>query len=675
MPQTINLILNRKHPLRNMKRSLFAVLLLFMAGTSGAQHFYSYYDAGNMFYAKGDWYSAAQYYERYLDPVRRRMDSLFNPYVIKTANPKRKPLHESNLKRAIFHTAECYRHLHYPEKAIGYYRLAAQFKDNPYPIARFHYAVALKSLSEFAEARIQFEMFLSAYTGSKDTLQLARQELLNLTFIKRQMSRTDLNRFKVTQVASGAGKFQAVYAPVHNKHGQLYVTGTRADTLNRIPVFYNQVYPAQLDSLNVRITDSVIFPAEAGLHQGVISFSPDGATVYFTRWTYDNGERRASLYLSRFKSKTWSAPEKLSKGKSNEQQPYVLPDGRFIIFSSDKPGGEGGFDLYKAPLREDGTPGDPVNLGKTINTPMDELAPYYHARTRTLVFASNGRTGMGNFDLYSSVEGNPQWNEPVNLGYPVNSVRDDLYFYTGQESKRILDKAWISSDRYSNCCLGIVQVQQQYPGKRILGRVVECEDRRPLPDAHVRYIETVSGDSTRETFTDASGNYALVIDPAADYTIIVTAKDHFTATFEHTGVDDENLLEIRDPERCVRKVIYNRPQNFPNIYFEYASAVVNDSSKQSLDSLARVLKSNPDLRIEIACHTDSIGNDVFNQRLSERRAAAVREQLRLRGIGEDRMISRGYGESRPVAPNSNTDGTDNPEGRALNRRCTLTFLE
>ncbi len=138
---------------------------------------------------------------------------------------------------------------------------------------------------------------------------------------------------------------------------------------------------------------------------------------------------------------------------ANAQQPFVMPDGKYLLYASDKPGGYGGFDLYAAELGPDGKPKRSFNLGSTINTSGDEQAPYYHAASGTLVFSSNARIGMGGFDFYYSKGTIDKWEEPVNFGYPVNSVKDDIYFVSRGGAKNILEDVFLSSDRMAECCL------------------------------------------------------------------------------------------------------------------------------------------------------------------------------------------------------------------------------
>ena len=163
----------------------------------------------------------------------------------------------------------------------------------------------------------------------------------------------------------------------------------------------------------------------------------------------------------------------------NTQQPFVTPDGKYLLFSSNRNGGQGGYDLWYAPL-ENGKPGTPQNMGAVINTSYDEQAPSYHEASGSLIFSSNGRVGMGGYDFFQSKGSMGNWGEPENLGYPVNSVKDDIYFTSRGPAKNILEDVVLSSDRDAACCLELFSLKKIRPLKRISGRIISCDPSKPL---------------------------------------------------------------------------------------------------------------------------------------------------------------------------------------------------
>jgi outer membrane protein OmpA-like peptidoglycan-associated protein len=286
-----------------------------------------------------------------------------------------------------------------------------------------------------------------------------------------------------------------------------------------------------------------------------------------------------------------------------------MSDGRHLLFASDRAGGLGGYDLWSAELDAAGKPLSVQNLGPAINTSSDEEAPFFHPASGTLVFASNGRTGMGGFDLYYAKGSLTKWETPVNFGYPVNDVKDDMYFFSRSKSEYILEDAWFSSDRSAECCLELFSLHLAPPP--------------PL-------------------------------------------------------VKEEPVVAVTPPP-TLADTILNAPVNtaitMQEIYYELNEFILTPASHPALDKLVALLKDHPQMEIEISAHTDNTGSAAYNQQLSEKRALNCVAYLVEKGIDKKRLQYKGYGATKPVAPNTNPDGTDNPEGRRLNRRIELRILK
>ena len=181
--------------------------------------------------------------------------------------------------------------------------------------------------------------------------------------------------------------------------------------------------------------DQMDIPTGKGVHDGMATFSHDGKFMFFTRWTKKNNQTISYIYTSHLTEKGWTepvrAPEPLNQEGSNSAQPYLTSDGRYVLFSSDRPGGAGGYDLWKASLDSNHEVIQVQNLGNVINTSGDEEAPYFHEKSGTLVFSSDGHVGMGGFDIFYA-QGNfslSDWEKPVNAGAPLNSSKDDLVLF------------------------------------------------------------------------------------------------------------------------------------------------------------------------------------------------------------------------------------------------------
>ena len=324
---------------------------------------------------------------------------------------------------------------------------------------------------------------------------------------------------------------------------------------------------------------------------GAAFISADGRKLYLTGcgWGRDSG---CDLYVSVWENGVWSRPRKLGGNintSSWESQPCVSSDGRELYFVSRR---NGNADIYRALRNADGTWGEPQNLGAPINTKGSEMAPFIHPDGHTLYFSSDKHIGMGGFDLFMSRRGEDgQWQEPVNLGFPINTNGDEINFFVAADGKT----AFISSQR---------------EGGRGGYDIYSFE----LP----------------EEIRSDSANYLSSVDVV------------------ELAVGDALVLQ--------------------NIQFEYNSADLTADSQSGIEMLTEFLKRNPDLKVELAGHTDNVGSENYNRKLSADRAEVVREALITNGIDENRLTANGYGASKPVVPN------DSDENRAKNRRTEMIII-
>jgi OOP family OmpA-OmpF porin len=449
-----------------MKKIFF--LLVAVPGFWGAhaQFVADYLKAADNYYKKGDYYSAARYYEKYLGTKSSGSNKDgYNPYNVKPAAGVVKGI-TINAQQAVYNLAESYRRLNYPVKAVTYYEQALSYKNEQLPLALYYYAGTLRALGKYEEAEKAFQEFLDNYKADDVYTHSARSEVLNLNFIREQLRRSDLPLFTVEKQGTAINPIGANYAPVWLNNNTLLFTSTRSsDDSTKDKPFINRLFEAHYDNDEVKTVGKVEMPQAAGIHQGVVSMSADGRTMYLTRWSIVDGKKTSAIYTSNNSSKGWSEPvlmdAMINTPGYNAQQPFVMPDGRSLLYASDKPGGIGGFDLWCATLDANGKPEKTVNLGNTINTINDEQAPYYHEASGTLVFSCNGRIGMGGFDFFYSKGALDAWTDPVNFGYPVNSIKDDLYFTSRGSAQNILEEVLLSSDRLAECCLELFSLKKK----------------------------------------------------------------------------------------------------------------------------------------------------------------------------------------------------------------------
>ena len=375
------------------------------------------------------------------------------------------------------------------------------------------------------------------------------------------------------------------------------------------------------------------------VEEGVCSFSPDGNTMYLTRARRElNSSTVVEIVPSTRSSASWSAPQKFeitADTLSSFGHPAVSPSGDWLYFTSDMPGGQGGYDLWRINLKE--RAGSLENLGEFINTAGNEQYPYFRTDS-VLYFASDGHPGMGGLDLFRA-EMTPSggWNV-VNMGWPVNSPADDfgITFARGSES------GFFSSNRgdargYDHIYTFELPQLQIWISGWVLDR-----DEEPVPDAVIRIV---GNDGSNQTASGkADGSFRFPLQRGVSYTMLAGAKGYLNARQEFTSDSAEE-----DAEYGVDFILasINKPVVVENIFYDFDRATLRPESEEALDEMARMLLDNPNVPIEMASHTDRKGSDEYNDRLSQRRAQSVIDYLISKGITADRLQPQGYGKRRP----------------------------
>src|SRR5260221_4320478 len=665
-----------------IKHTLFITGILVLAMTSvKAQFVYDYLKAADNYYKQADYYSATQYYTKYLAVSSSRGRGDYNPYAVAVKDTKKKSTPADNRQTVLYHLAESYRLLNYTARAAENYKAVLNFDNNQFPLARYYYAVCLRMLQQYDEAERIFTHFLEVYTADDNYTAASRKEVANLRFIRAQLAKKDLKLYTVKKEEAPFNTQGASYAPVWTSDNSLLFTSTKPDSsANKNQLFVNRLYKAvYTDSGGVAVTLSDL-PSTAG-HQGVVSLTPDGNTVFLTRWTTLNGKKSSAIFISHRSNDSWSTPvaadSSVNVPSYNAQQPFVMPDGKTLLFASDRPGGLGGFDLCKVDLDGSGQPAaNPINLGGTINTSDDEEAPYYHQPSGKLVFSANGRTGMGGLDFFYSENQNGSWTTPVNFGYPVNSVRDDLYFASRGDAKNILADVLISSDRWADCCLELIHLKKAHTVKHVAVVVIDCRDNTPLPNVKLNVMDTINHVRLYDRVTAADGTYSFTLEEYQPLKIVAAAS-MYTSDSVHFIAPPDVDEDTATVGICLTHYVpaVGESMVIENVYFEFDNAKLLDSSAASLDNIVSILKENPHMFVEISAYTDNKGKNVYNQQLSLRRAKSVVAYIGSKGIDKDRLWSKGYGASKPLAPNTNPDGSDNPDGRQRNRRVEFKVLK
>lgn len=620
------------------------------------------------FYAKGDYYSAAHYFEKYLSG-KTPSHSGYNAYVVQKQgaaliNPNDLGGLDGYL---LFRMGDCYYHLNDFIHAEQWYKLLLKKDSTTYPLARFYYGICLRANGNYNIAQQEFGKFIQENTeGDKYTKQ-AQQEIENCVFIQQQLSNGPTG-IKIERLSNNINKEGANYAASWINTTTLAFTSTRSEGYN------NALYSASFQNGGFGKVEKINVSASRNIQLGTPTFTPDGSKMFFTGWIVKNAKKLSAIYMSERNGERWSDPVlidgKLSEQSFNSRQPMVTPDGKYLLFASDRSDGIGGFDIWYTALDSKGMPGQVTNLGPAINTTGDEESPFYHAGSQSLVFASNGRTGMGGFDLFSSTGAfSGSWTVALNLGYPVNSEKDDIYFVS--KGKGLLEDALISSDRFSLCCLELFSIHRNYH-QVFTGVVLDCETKKPLEGAIVT-AKDPRGNQIAEIKTQAGGRYTIQTDIGIALQISGRQDDYqnglltaYPSKADTVYTQELCLTKKPDPFKNKTEVVYQ-------IVFELKTEIAPESYPY-LDLIASYLKANPTVVLEIDVHTDGLGSVKSNQFLSQGRANACAEYLIKAGISPNQLSPKGFGECCPLEKETTPDGKDIPAAREKNRRVAFKMI-
>lgn len=410
-------------------------------------------------------------------------------------------------------------------------------------------------------------------------------------------------------------------------------------------------------------------------HEATIGLSADGQKLFI----YKDDAGDGNIYASQLKGNDWLTPQKLTENinsKSHEPSACVTPDGNTLYFTSNRPGGFGGYDIYRCVRLPNGEWSKPINIGGKINSKYDEDAPAILADGKTLYFASNGERSMGGFDIlfsvYSDVNG---WCNPINVGYPVNSTDDDLFFVPTPDDKH----AYYSSANTPNgfgdkdICYLTFPEKEETKLTVLEGEITSIYGG--IPENTVITVTDVATGEMIGTYVPniLTGRYVIVLPPGRNYSITYEASDYLYQS-DNINIADSTAFQVIDRPVALEPLKVGQKIVVRNIFFASGQSMLQAESKTELDKLIDLMTKRPMLIVEIAGHTDASGSDELNQKLSEKRALAVADYLAQHGIDRSRLRTIGFGESKPIAMNYNKDGAPNKQGMSLNRRFEFTIL-
>lgn len=414
-------------------------------------------------------------------------------------------------------------------------------------------------------------------------------------------------------------------------------------------------------------------PAQGELNtesdEGIVSFSPDGQTMYLSvARRSPNASTSVEIYTSRRSDASWSAPQKFeitADTISAVGHPAVSPDGRYLYFASDMPGGFGGKDIWRINLLE--RSGSLENLGPQINTAGDEMFPYM--RTDSLMyFSSDGHPGFGGLDLFTARLNSTgdRWSIE-NMGRPMNSAGDDFGITFGEG-----ESGFFSSNRGDGRGYDHIYSFNKPEIKVTISGYVVDKDDEPVPNAVIRIVGD-DGSIQKEVARD-DGSFKFNLQRGVRYVMQAGAKGYLNVKQEF-----ESDMEEADADYAVDFVLAAvfKPQVVENIFYDFDRATLRPESKTALDEMAQMLRDNPSVTIEMGSHTDRVGSDEYNMALSDRRAKSVVDYLVAAGIGADRLTWKGYGETVPktVTKRINKEYPQFPEGTVLTEEFINTLSD
>ncbi len=474
------------------------------------------------------------------------------------------------------------------------------------------------------------------------------------------------------------------YAPVLNSDESQLVFTTRRREGNMNRNVDNDNKPFEDIFISYKIGDTWAQAKNIGggintlFHDSNLAFSPDGNQLFI----YKDDNRGDIFVASRTSADSWAEPIPFSdkiNSKNPEKSIARSVDGQFLIFSSERSGGLGGLDLYFSTLTNKGDWNKPTNLKAPINTKFDEDSPFLDYDGKTLYFSSSGGKGMGGFDIFKTVYDSTTnaWSKPENLGYPINTPDDDIYFVKSKDGER----AYYSSVKdeglgYTDIYMILLNEKEEEPKKeepviQPVTLVVDVIDinTNAILDAKVN-LESSNG--TKYPLRRVrEGKYRIQFKNKSDVEMVLSSTSQgyiyqsLPLTIPSATTSDININKTFSME----KLAVGYSSIIKNIYFQFKSAILKEESFKELDKLNELLKVNPNIIIQISGHTDNIGGDKFNLELSKKRAEAVSQYLVNKSIDKRRIIAKGFGERHPAVSND-----DEREGRELNRRVEFIVL-
>ena len=600
-----------------MGTALVSALVLLLVSCGAERSF----KKGEKFLALGEYFDAAAQYKK--------------------AYSNTKPKDKAQRGKYAAKMALCYNRINFNQKAVAAYRNAIRYHADSIDM-HLAFAKALLKDGNYKEAEQEFRMLLDSMPGNvlaKNGLQSA----LTARKLKEEGSQYIVKKMDLFN--SRRADFSPMFCG--DQYEQLFFTSTRneaeGDELSGImgtkngDIFYSQKDEKGKWGKPQQITSGL----NTEFDEGACCFSPDQRVMYLTQCVSDPSyPRYATIVTSNRSDAAWSKVSKLEVTRdtlSSYAHPAVSPDGEWLYFASDMPGGKGGFDIWRVRLTAAGL-GGVENLGEPINTPGDEMFPTFRPNG-DLYFSSNGHPGLGGLDIFiARYDKNSRKVVLEHPGYPLNSQADDF----GMTFEGAHNRGFFSSNRGDGRGWDhIYSFEKPEIIQTVTGWVYEMEGYE-LPSAQV-YI--VGNDGTNKTLSvKGDGSFTEVVTPGVDYVLLATCKGFLNhkeeISIKPSAESQDHVLQF--PLASIRV-----PVLIDNIFYDFDKYTLRTESTAALDELVKLLEENPNVTIELSSHCDYKGSEAYNKTLSQRRAETVVKYLISKGIKADRLTPVGYGKMKP----------------------------
>ncbi len=640
------------------KYLLIGLMLLPFLATSQSRKVWLYH--ADEYYRHADYHNALLNYQNALSDTSG-LQSVILPYEVSVSKQRLKSKGteiDSNrvvpVKDYIEHQiGMCYMRTYDYAKAESYF--SARKNLDSYPEDLYYLAISQMNVNQHEAALSTFEEYIASENYSDSLLRSAQ---LSITGCYYAMDETN-TRNKISVELADTSVFNrgtSSFAPMYfGNENRLMFTSARDGGVLFDPEKQESAYLCDLywtemnqDSTWAKATNFGR-PLNSGHHDASSTLSINNV-IYYTRWN-DEDRSEQHIYLARMVDlkfyEAFQLPEAVNLPGYRSINPFVTADGLTLYFSSNRPGGEGGMDLWKIALDETGNViGEAKNLGRPINSELDEVAPFFHEVSTVLFFSSNGHNSIGGLDIYKASYNkmNRSFDDPQNMGIPINSSQDDAYIIWDA----MMHYGYFASDRApceNGHCYDIYKVKNEPIRIFLEGFAFDDDTQEKLPNTTLTFKDVDFVFDPFEIITDENGFYSKELDKNQEIYIKATKSSYFA---DAGAVNTKPITQTT----TLLKDFYLRPIptdeiEIDGIEYDFNSSVLRPISKEILDELYDFLILNNNLIVEINSHTDSRGSDKYNENLSEKRAKSCVDYLLAKGIPTNRLKAIGYGEYQP----------------------------